>query len=80
VLVLYLNRFFSDRVNHKPIFKNKLRNQTATLGQNLAFNVEILSDFHHTVSWTRQKCINETECPKKKIEVKGMFKGLLHDL
>jgi hypothetical protein len=74
VLVLYINRSFPDRVNHKPIFKTSPKNKTVTSGQEASFVVEILSDFHHTVSWTHQKCTNGTECPIKKIEVKGIFK------
>lgn len=62
---------FSDRVNHPPLFKKGLKNETVLLGSNLTFEVTIISDLHRSTNWIRQKCLNETDpkCKRETIQV-----------
>lgn len=62
----------SDRVNHRPVFTTSLKNETVVLGSNVTLVVKILSDLHINVQWIRQKCHNNTECPKEALEVMEM--------
>lgn len=64
------NLSISDRVNHAPIFKKSLKNETVFLGENVTFEMKILSDYHPTWTWFFQACLDDTECPKRKFEVK----------
>ncbi|CRL07509.1 CLUMA_CG020474, isoform B [Clunio marinus] len=58
----------SDRVNHKPIFEKSPKNVTAIVGTNVTFEIQVLSDFHSSRSWFVQKCLNDSNCVKTKIE------------
>ena len=61
----------TDRVNHKPLFKKGLLNDTVLLGENVTFEVTIISDLHRSTTWIRQRCLNDTDpmCKPERIQV-----------
>lgn len=53
-------KFFSDRVNHKPIFEKPLKNVTIKLGGSTEFEAKILTEsLSSTITWYRQDCLDE---------------------
>lgn len=57
-----MKTYFTDRVNHAPLFKKRPENQTAIVGQTITFEVEIHSDYQRWVEWIKGKCLNTSEC------------------
>lgn len=72
LFVVLSNRSLPDRVNHRPIFEKLPNNVTAVLGESVFFEIKIVSDYHHSWTWFRQKCSDDSVCGKVKIEVKEM--------
>ncbi|CAG9809430.1 unnamed protein product [Chironomus riparius] len=63
----------SERVNHAPIFKTVLKNETAVIGENVTFVVEIHSDLHRSINWIKGTCFfvdQELNCNGTKFSVK----------
>lgn len=65
---------FSDRVNHPPLFKKSLQNETVLFGSNVTLRVSFISDLHRSASWIRRRCLddNDPRCKKETVEVKEM--------
>jgi hypothetical protein len=74
--------FFTDRVNHKPIFDEVPVNLTVEIGDTVEFKATVIFEsLTPTLTWYRQDCINDIEkCNLTFLKVKEIFKlSLLHE-